>query len=660
MDKSGQVMNFFEHQDEARKNTRRFLLLYSISVLLICTTIAATVFLVTLMVGKAGGPADPSQPDMPPYEMLVAAAAFVFTGLLILGASAHRVAQLRGGGSTVALSLGGKPINPSTKDTDEKRVLNVIEEMSIASGVPMPQVFVMPGENGINAFAAGYTPGDAVIGVTRGCMVGLTRDELQGVMAHEFSHILNGDMRLNIRMIGVLSGIVLLSTVGYILIRTAHLMGRSKDGMKAALPLFILAISMLVVGSIGALAARIIQASISRQREFLADASAVQFTRNPSGIGDALRRIGGNSNRARVKHPRAPEAGHMFFGAPVGSSSMSSSLSTHPPLKERIKRIDPSWDGTMLPPLVVEEKPDREPVTPRERLARTMGRAGEQSGLGGLGELLPMLALSGVMTQQHIDHAQSLISAIPASLRDAAHDVYSGQAVLYALLLDRKDEALRNAQLRHLELNDEPEIARLTRTLMTDAVVLRRDLRLPLLDMTLGALAQLSEPQHATLRANVDALIKMDKSIDLFEWVTMNTLKRHLDERFGLARPVPVQYYNLRVLTREVSTLLSALAYAGAEDRYQAGEALLMGESAVQGIGVELLDDEAADMRALDSVLKTLAQCSMRVKKQLLTACALVVGADKTITINEAELLRAVADSLGVPTPPLLPGQRLV
>ena len=658
-------MDFFEHQDEARKNTRRFLVLYSISVLLICSTLAAVVFGLSLIAGRPVGPPTAEAPGQLPSQLLAAVAAFVITGLIILGASAHRVAQLRGGGSTVAHSLGGKPISPSTKDPDEKRVLNVVEEMSIASGVPMPQVFLMPGENGINAFAAGYTPGDAVIGVTRGCMMGLTRDELQGVMAHEFSHILNGDMRLNIRMIGVLSGIVLLSTVGYILLRTAQLTGRSRDGVKAAVPLFAIAISMLAVGSIGAFAARVIQASISRQREFLADASAVQYTRSPAGIGDALRRIGGSANRARVRHPRAPEAGHMFFGAPVGSSSMSSTLATHPPLKERIKRIDPSWDGTMLPPLVPDESPERRaPRTPRERLeqatGRAMGRAGGAGGIGGLGDLLPMLALTGVMTQQHIDHARQLIESIPDSLREAAQDTYSGRAVIYALLLDRGDEALRNTQLRHLELNGDQPIARRARALMPDAVGLRRDLRLPLLDLTLGALAQLSAEQHTTLRANVDALIKMDKSIDLFEWVTMSSLRRHLDERFGLARPIPVQYYNLKSLTREVSVLLSALAYAGAEDRYQAGEAVLVGEGAVQGIGVELLDDQAADMRALDIALKTLAQCSMRVKKQLLTASALVVGADKTITTNEAELLRAVADALGVPTPPLLPGQRLV
>ena len=214
-------------------------------------------------------------------------------------------------------------------------------------------------------------------------------------------------------------------------------------------------------------------------------------------------------------------------------------------------------------------------------------------------------------------------------------------------------------QLRQLETNGDPGIARLVRSLATEAVSLKRELRLPLLDMTLGSLSQLSESQHAVFRNNADALIRMDKTIDLFEWVTINSLRRHLDQRFGLAKPVPVQYYNLKRLGHEVSVLLSMLAHTGGKDEYAAGEAVLLGESAVRGIGVRLLPAEEADMRALDTALKTLNQCSAQLKKQLLRAAALVVGADRVVTTNEAELLRAIADSLGVPTPPLLPGQKL-
>ncbi len=646
-------IDFFSHQDMARKNTNKFVLLYSGAVITICVAVGFVFGLSTLMLSDA----KPAERQM--IALGVGAVAAVVSALMILLGSLYRVNELRGGGVKVARMLGGVLINNSTNDPDERRVLNVVEEMAIASGVPVPPVFMMPNEKSINAFAAGYSPGDAVIGVTRGCVHGLTRDELQGVMAHEFSHILNGDMRLNIRMIGFLNGILLITIAGRLLLEVAPRTGRSKDGAGAMLVMLLIAIALVLIGSIGALSARIIQSAVSRQREFLADASAVQFTRNPEGIGNALRRIGGGAGRAKIRHPRVEEASHMFFGEALkGGAMLGATLATHPPLDVRIKRVMPSWDGTFLEPLQADEPPKTaKKHDPRERMRQVFDKLGE--GEGAVEQLLPLLALSGMMTPRHLQHAQGLIESIPAPLREAARDTYSGRAVVYALLLDRKNADLRDAQLQQLDREGDPAIARLTRTLASEAITLKRELRLPLLDMSLGSLAQLSDKQHMTFRRNVDALIKMDKSIDLFEWMTMNTLRRHLDERFGLAKPIVVQYYNLKQLGREVSVLLSMLAYTGAKDEYGAGEAVLVGESAVRGIGVQLLPADEADMRALDTALKTLAQCAPRVKKQLLQAAALVVGADKEITTNEAEMLRAVADALGVPTPPLLPGQKL-
>ena len=648
-------MDFFSHQDLARKNSRKFVILYTIAVIIICAAVGGVFGLIAYMT------TDSPDSQRPIITLVAGAVAASACALIILCGSLYRINDLRGGGVKVARALGGMHIDPSTTDPNERRVLNVVEEMAIASGVPVPPVFIMSNEKRINAFAAGYAPGDAVIGVTRGCVESLTRDELQGVMAHEFSHILNGDMRLNIRMMGFLNGILLITIAGRLLFEIAPRTGRSKEGVGAMMALLLVAVCFVLIGSIGSLSARLIQSAVSRQREFLADASAVQFTRNPEGIGNALRRIGGSAGRAKIRHPRAEEVGHMFFGEAMGNRSMlAATLATHPPLDIRIRRVTPGWDGTFLEPLVRAKKPEPEQ---RDIPAGPLGEAlesaiGERVGQN-LGELLPMLALSGMMTPKHIEHAQGLIQSIPASLREAAHDISSGRAVVYALLLDRKDVELRNAQLRRLETSGDPAIARLVRALSTEAIGLKREQRLPLLDMSLGSLAHLSDRQHTTFRRNVDALIKMDKSIDLFEWMTMNTLERHLDERFGLAKPVPVQYYNLKRLGHEVSVLLSMLAHTGAKDEYAAGEALLLGEGAVRGIGVELLPAKQATLRELDTALKALNQCGARVKKQLLQACALVVGADHKITTNEAELLRAVADALGVPTPPLLPSQKL-
>lgn len=653
MNTTNQVMDFFDHQERAKANSRRFTILYIIAVVLIC---AAVALVAGLVAGFVSDVPPASKLDLVIVVSLITAAV---TALTIVSGSVYRISELRGGGSSVAMSLGGRLIDPSSRDPKERQLLNVIEEMAIASGVPVPPVFLMPNEHGINAFAAGYAPGDAVIGVTQGCINALTRDELQGVMAHEFSHILNGDMRLNIRMIGLLNGILIITIVGHLLLQAAPRSARGKNGLWILVLMLVIAFAMLIIGSIGALSARIIQAKISRQREFLADASAVQFTRNPNGIANALRRIGGHARRASIKHPRTQEAGHMFFGEALRVTSMlRSTLASHPPLKERIIRIDPSWDGTMLESLIADEK--IAPLSNQEKLKSVI----PDLGIGQSALLMPMLALSGNMTPAHIEHARSMIVSIPQELRDAAHDIFSGSAVVYALLLDRKDAGIHQAQIDHLNQHAEPAIASMVEVLSSIASTMSPELRLPLLDMTLGSLAHLSENQHREFRANVKALIKIDNSVDLFEWVTLGVLTRHLDERFGKSKPQVTQYYALGKLTNEISVLLSALAHAGATDEYAAGESVLLGEdslkSLLRGAQINLLPMEQSNLHALDTALRTLAQCAAKLKRDLLKACALVVAADHEITTNEAELLRAVADILGVPTPPLLPGQKLL
>ncbi|NRA57365.1 MAG: M48 family metallopeptidase, partial [Phycisphaerales bacterium] len=337
-----QTMDFFGRQDSARKRTHLLVALYIAAVVLTCLAVAALAIIAGLILhdDQAGRGPDPVA------LLMFGGGGAAAAALLIAGGTAYRISELRGGGASVALSLGGRPIDPSTRDEDERRVLNVVEEMAIASGVPVPPVYMLEQEGSINAFAAGYSPGDAVIGVTKGCVHGLSRDELQGVMAHEFSHILNGDMRLNVRLIGILGGIVLLSLAGYTLMRATFYgsIGRSKDN-KAVPIILVVGVGLIIIGGIGSMFARLIQAAVSRQREFLADASAVQFTRNPDGIGDALRRIAGGSSRSVIRNAHSREMSHLFFGNAVKQSSFFGSvLASHPPLKQRIRRVLPKWD----------------------------------------------------------------------------------------------------------------------------------------------------------------------------------------------------------------------------------------------------------------------------------------------------------------------------
>ncbi|MCX7701923.1 MAG: M48 family metallopeptidase, partial [Gemmataceae bacterium] len=339
------MKNFFEHQQLARQRTKYLVFLYGIAVagtvLLTYFVVWAIFYLPTLDPERLKTASGLSVSGIPLSELFEPQLFLLVTGttvLLIGGMTALKLSELSSGGKAVAEMLGGRLVTTPTSDFHEKRLLNVVEEMAIASGIPVPPVYVLDGEGGINAFAAGYAPDQAVIGVSRGALEYLNRDELQGVIAHEFSHILNGDMRLNIRLIAIIFGIMGLAAFGSILLRT-----RSRND-KGAGQIILLGLGLYLLGIVGAFVGNIIKAMVSRQREFLADASAVQFTRNPDGIGGALKKIGGLKDGAAIRNEHAPEAAHMFFADAL--SRLTDLFATHPPLPERIRRIDPKWDGT--------------------------------------------------------------------------------------------------------------------------------------------------------------------------------------------------------------------------------------------------------------------------------------------------------------------------
>lgn len=662
-----QTTDFFGRQETARKRTGLLVFLYICAVVLTCAAVAGLMTLIALYVGSKG----PSErgPDAVMLALFAGGGA-VGAALLIAGGTAYRISELRGGGSTVALSLGGRPIDQSTKDADERMVLNVVEEMAIASGVPVPPVYMMENERSINAFAAGYSPGDAVIGVTKGCVHGLTRDEFQGVMAHEFSHILNGDMRLNIRLIGILGGIVLLSLAGYTLLRATYYgsLARSKDN-KAAAVIPILGIGLIIIGGIGSVFARIIQAAVSRQREFLADASAVQFTRNPNGIGDALRRIAGTP-KGYIENAHSREMSHLFFANAVHANSLfGASLASHPPLKKRIRAIMPTWDGTYLKP-----KPQKEPPRPkgakpgpRQQLEDIM-RERMGGAPTGAAAALPLLALIGTAGLEHAGHARTLLDRMPRALKDAARDPYGCRAVVYAMLMHWEgDDASLRKQLDILDAQNDTGVAALVRSLAKDVAPLDADLRLPLIDLCLGSLSRLSETQHTTFRAVIHKLAMADNELTTAEWALLRIVETHLDERFGKTKPAGVKYYALGQLGPQISTMLGAIARSGNDEPGEAEKAFSAGATILaRGSGKAMAPDLALPTAAertpakLDEAITELRAVAPRVKAKLLEAAAVIVAHDHEVTPAEADLLRAFADLLGVPMPPLLPGQRLV
>jgi Zn-dependent protease with chaperone function len=573
------------------------------------------------------------------------------TVMVIALGSLLKIAELSRGGEAVALMLGGRRIDPQTADLAERRLVNVVEEMALASGVPVPPVYVLDHEPGINAFAAGHAPQNAVVAVSRGSLTYLTRDELQGVMGHEFSHILNGDMRLNIRLIGLLNGILILAILGYFLIRAAGSSGgssNSKEGGARVVAIFV-GLGLLIIGYIGVFFGNLIKAAVSRQREYLADASAVQFTRYPGGIAGALKKIGGLEVGSRIKDAHAHECSHMFFGDAF--ARFSGLFATHPPLPERIHRIDPAFDGKFPPtkPLVEEAEVEeaetaleRREMPPRERAAPAGPIPIDASGV--LGRI-------GVLAPAPLAYAAALIQDTPKPLTDAAAEPYAARAVVYAVLLSR-DEDLRKSQLASLQGRAEDLSYRETLKLAPLVDALSEEARLPLIDRTFPALKGLSPKQYDEFRANVEALIRADDKVDLLEYTVRSMLIRTLDVHFGRAKPVRIQYYAVAGVMEPLATVLSTLAYTGSSDEEEIQRAFNLGTSAI-GRQAELASKERCTLAAFDAALGELAKTAPKVKRQIVAACASCVAADGTVTVREGELLRAITSTLGCPMPPL-------
>lgn len=631
-------MDFFQRQDQARKNTKLLVFYFGLAV----AGIIAAVYLASLLI-FAGAAAKAKRHGFEPQVAFWNPALFGYVALGTLAViglgSAYKMAALSAGGSTVAESLGGRLVESNTTDPNERKLLNIVEEMSIASGVPMPQVFVMDDESGINAFAAGHTPSDAAVAVTRGCIQTLNRDELQGVIGHEFSHILNGDMRLNIRLMGIIFGIVSLVTIGRILLRV-----RSSGKNQNPLPLF--GLVLILIGAVGAFFANLIQAAVSRQREFLADAAAVQFTRNPGGLSGALQKIGGAGSVLESDH--AQEASHLFFSNGV-KSSFFNAFATHPPLAERIKAIDSAWDGKFRagPTFAAEEKP-----APRKSAGPPPIFGMPQMAGIAAATMVPSL---GNPTPLQLRYAEQLRAAIPDTVKHAAHDPAAAVALIYALLLSH-DAATRATQLEQLAPQVAPEVLAQVTKLFPEVAPIAVRVRLPLVNLALPALRRLRAAEFPQFSRTLQWLVESDGQIELFEFVLQKIIRRHLGAQFGPPRRAVVQFYSMKPLLPDCAVLLSALAHVGSGDAAAGAKAFRQGAPylrAPEG-SVEFLSVEQCGLDQLDGALNRLDQAAPQIKKNLLEACVRVAGADGVMQENEAELLRAIADTLDCPMPPFV------
>lgn len=665
-------MDFFESQELARRKTKWLVFLFALAVIAITISIFAVVVFAVSLANGAEGP-DQIIDTALDWRLILA----VMGGVLaIVGiGSASKMVELRSGGEAVAAMMGGRRIVGNAKELTDRKVANIVEEMALASGTPVPPVYILDSEQSINAFAAGYTVDDAVIGINRGTAEKLSREELQGVVAHEFSHILNGDMRMSLRMVAILNGILLISIIGgqilNFLSHTAHhSMRRSRDDNNGGnggfiIVMYVVAIGLYLIGSIGLFFGRWIKSSISQQREYLADASAVQFTRIPDGIANALKTIGGASEGSTIKSANAEQISHMFFG----SAKSNFLFRTHPPLLKRIRAIDERFDGDFKTHMIEREKRRRRRLETRdtdrkqqeEKKKKLMDFLPGSDRFGMFDKMnfpvnpLILIAGIGIPTEEDVEYSELLVDQIPEEFHEAVRDTFSARCVVFASLLSNEEQTCKKqlALIRENEAKGSLDATLRAKELYDKLPV---HLRLGVFEIIQGTLSAMSPNQYPVFRNTVNDLIVADRVVDLFEFFLFHHLIVHLDRCFKTARTVQNKYTNLEGLKTEIAHVISVLACVG--QRKESDQKMVFVAS-MKSLFEDAKDTSDLfvpkwDHKALSRSLAKLAAATPTIKKKVLSAAVLAISHDKVLTVQEVELFRAMAESMDCPVPPLV------
>ena len=647
-------MDFQTHQEEAKQNTAKLVLLLAAGVFAIVCVVS--ILLVGLFYYGSG--------EFQPFSAFAVAAPL--TTAAIVGTSLVKSSQIKGGGGAyVATSMGGRPVDFNTLDPAEKQLSNVVEEIAIASGMPVPAVFVLDEEPGINAFAAGWTADNAAIGVTRGALQQLNRRELQGVIAHEFSHIRNGDTRVKTRIIGWVFGIAIITVLGRILLHQLWWAPRRRDREdNSAMIMLAVGIGLVAIGSVGTLFARMIQAAVSRQREYLADASAVQYTRDPSGIGEALMKIGGMGGENKIRAAHATEAGHLFF-----SSALGSSLATHPPLKDRITRLVPDWNGEFRGPAPVQAESRSTSSQPKGRPQQ--GVLPGQVAIPGMPQMgLPVdpVILSSLdggsnqtsgfsapsfngPTEAHIEHARGLLAMIPEETQNYLHTRQGAVAAVIGLLVS-PDANIRPVQLSNAgsALHMDPNYLDAASKVISG---LHRSLQLPAIDIALHSIRELPYEFKINLARTIEDIESSRPDQDLFRWMLRRVMLRHLEDQRDDGSMVHNR--SLNDLRPEAATVLAIVAWFNSSGADQSQAAF---DASLQTIGspqAAIAPVEQLTFDRLDQALDRLSDLDRPGREAFVNGATAAVLHDGKTTVEEAELIRVVADAVRLPVPPLLP-----
>jgi Zn-dependent protease with chaperone function len=652
--------NFFARQRDARRSCRNQLLLFALAVFIIVLVTSMAIRLAWYLYVITQAHTLINYEEAQRYQQKLASftffdpAFFIFMSMaivvVILAANLIKMSTLQKGGGAVAEMLGGRAISTATTDQAERRLMNVVEEMAIASGIPVPQVYVIDSENNINAFAAGLEIADSAVAVTKGTLNKLTRDELQGVIGHEFSHILNGDARLNVQLIGILFGIMFMGIVG------RQILSKGRFSARMGLPVIVAGGCLMVIGYLGSFMGRVMQCAVSRQKEFLADASAVQFTRNPLGLAGALKKIGGSAFGSQISSPAARQASHLFFGE-SHPNKLFAFLATHPPLAERIRLLDPSFDGNF--PKMEEDAPGAKPQysTPFWGTSRWGTKLQVPAG----SPLLSILAAEvvhhvGNPSKENIEQSRTFLDSIPEEIAETVKSPQGAASVIYALLMNG-DAHLRSSQLSCLER------AMVVRG-QTDNILkiagqlsgLQQNLRLPLIELAMPALKGLTSMEKRNFLLILHTCVNTDGCVSLFELSVLWILERYLNPSEELFRSVTI--FSFSGIGLDIVILLQALACTGnATDRVKAEKAFHAGLARIPELVARkpVFDFEViASYTRVNQALNRLIDASFKIRESVIDACAHCAFSDQNVTVEERELLRVIALALQCPLPPFV------
>lgn len=644
-------MNFFEHQEHAHRKTSILILYFILAVFLIVIAVNALIVSAIVVVQTQNKPMIPRHEILAWFILVGKYVSPSVIGIILLG-TLITLFKLKGGGLALAEMVKARPIEYTSSDFLEKRLVNVVEEMSIAAGVPIPKLFVMDNEPAINAFVAGIKPADTVMVVTKGALDNLTREELQGVIGHEYSHILNSDMLINLRLIAILAGILMIGQAGFNIIRIFSSSRSTSSDSKSNFPVVIIfvGLGLVIIGYIGLFFGRLIKAGVSRQRELLADASSVAYTRNPEGLVNALRRIAQSDKGALLKNNHAEDISHLCFSPSSPVIFFKSLLATHPPLAFRIKQIDPDgiYSSRPLKSAAAEKEQKKAKPQSLENIPGTiLGAATVMLEKNAMIESEALRQSIGKLTQANILLAQQLISQIPEPLLDEAHNPKSVGNLLWALVSPHSTEKIKAL------VSDKTILPKEVSTLINIQQALLqmpKNLYLPLINIALASFKQNPIEERKRIYDTLEKVASIEQQ-DLFDFLVVALIGKAVED------PSPsstrTKYSRYEDVLPELTALITLIVQYSQDKENQASffEKIMTHFTQEKVTMKQGITFDATYVRTL---LASLNQLTPLCKERVIYAVIDAIASDDKITLEEAALIRGIAASLDCPVPPIV------